>query len=372
MCSATLRVETDDYRFMARALELARRGYYSARPNPRVGCVLTKDGRIIGEGFHYRAGEMHAEVNALRDAGDAARGGTAYVTLEPCCHQGGTPPCSSALIEAGVVRVVYAAGDPNPRVAGGGARQLRAAGIEVTDSIMVNEAVILNRGFFRRMYHCVPLVKVKIGMTIDARIALESGASQWITSAEARADVQCLRAASGAILTGVGTVIADDPALTVRDDRFDIAGRQPLRVILDTHLRIPPSSRVFSEVGETRVFSTTDEGAAADALRAAGAIVERCPESLGGLDLKAVLQRLGEWEINDVLIEAGPTVASAFLQAGLCDELIVYVAPVIFGNSAHDAFRLPAPAGVNSANGLEFVDLRRVGPDLRLTLKPQA
>ncbi|HJP37159.1 MAG: bifunctional diaminohydroxyphosphoribosylaminopyrimidine deaminase/5-amino-6-(5-phosphoribosylamino)uracil reductase RibD [Gammaproteobacteria bacterium] len=371
VCAEDPRTDSDDYRFMARAFELARRAYYSARPNPRVGCVLAKDSRIIGEGFHYRAGEAHAEVNALREAGDAARGGTAYTTLEPCSHQGRTPPCSSALIEAGVARVVYAVGDPDPRVAGRGAHQLRAAGIRVSDSIMAEEAVTLNRGFFRRMRDRVPMVRVKIGMTLDAKIALQNGASQWITSAEARADGQRLRAESGAILTGVGTVIADDPALTVRDDRFDLGGRQPLRVVLDTNLRVPPSSRVFREAGETRVLSVIDQGGAADALRTVGASVKRCPESPEGLNLEAVLRHLGECEINDVLVEAGPTVVSAFLQGGLCDELIVYTAPRIFGDSARDSFRLPPPVGLNTAAALEFVDSRRVGPDLRITLKPR-
>ncbi len=219
---------------MTRAIELARKGYYSARPNPRVGCLLTKAGEVVGEGFHYRAGEPHAEIMALRSARERARGATAYVTLEPCCHHGRTPPCTHALIEAGVSRVVYASGDPNPRVAGGGVAQLNAAGVEVGAPILTAEAERLNRGFFRRMRDGVPFVTVKVGMSLDAKIALESGESRWITSAAARADVQRLRAESGAVVTGVGTVIADDPALTVRDARFDIAGLQPLRVILDS------------------------------------------------------------------------------------------------------------------------------------------
>jgi diaminohydroxyphosphoribosylaminopyrimidine deaminase / 5-amino-6-(5-phosphoribosylamino)uracil reductase len=369
--AAETRTATDDHRIMARALQLARQGYYSARPNPRVGCVVTKDGRIVGEGYHYRAGEPHAEVNALREAGDAARGGTAYVTLEPCCHRGRTSPCTGALIAARVARVVYATGDPNPRVAGRGARQLRAAGIEVTDSVMADQAVVLNRGFFRRMRDGVPFVSIKIGMTMDGKVALESGASQWITSAPARADVQRLRAASGAILTGVETVIADDPSLTVRDERFDIGGRQPLRVILDTRARVPPSSRIFRQPGETLVFTVNDGDKAVDALAAVGAIVEHAPRSPAGLDLEAILRRLAVREINDVLIEAGPRIVGGFIREGLFDELLIYVAPTIFGDSARDAFKLPLLTSLDSATALEFVDIRRVGADLRVTLQPR-
>jgi len=367
---STDRIDTDDYRFMARALELAERGYYSTRPNPRVGCVVAKGGLIVGEGFHYRAGEPHAEVNALGDAAHDARGATVYVTLEPCSHHGRTPPCTDALISAGVARVVYAAGDPNPRVGGRGARKLREAGIEVTDSIMADQAVVLNRGFFRRMRDGVPFVSVKLGMTIDAKVALESGASKWITSPAARADVQRLRAASDAIVTGVGTVVADDPALTVRDQRFDTGGLQPLRVILDTDLRVSPSSRIFCAPGETLVFTASDDMAAAEALRNKGASVEQCPRTPDGLDLAAILRRLGEREVNEVLVEAGPTVAGAFMQSGLFDELILYMAPRIFGERARDAFQIPPPLSVDSAIAFEFVDLRRVGSDLRVTLKP--
>lgn len=354
---------------MARALELAQRGYYSSRPNPRVGCVIARDGSVVGEGFHYRTGEAHAEVNALRDAGDQARGGTAYVTLEPCCHHGRTPPCTAALIDSGVTRVVYAAGDPNPRVAGEGAEQLRAAGIEVTGSLMAQESARLNRGFFRRMRDGIPFVTVKLGMSLDAKVALATGASKWITSGAARADVQRLRAASGAILTGAGTVLADDPAMTVRDERFDTGGRQPLRVILDSQLRVAPSSKIFRQAGETLVLTTADSGPKAAALRAAGATVEHCPAASGGLDLAAVLRGLAAREVNDVLVEAGPGITGAFIGDGLFDELIIYMAPKTLGEGAFDAFKLAPPLNLDSARALSFVDVRHVGGDLRLTLR---
>lgn len=370
MGSTTPGSDADDHKFMAQALALAERGYYSARPNPRVGCVVTNNGNVVGEGFHYRAGEPHAEVNALHAAGAHARGATVYVSLEPCCHQGRTPPCTDALITAGVRRVVYAASDPNPQVSGNGELQLRAAGIEVLGSVMAESAVEINRGFMQRMRIGVPFVTLKIGMTLDAKIALASGASQWITSAAARADVQRLRAANGAVVTGVGTVVADDPALTVRDERFDTAGMQPLRVILDTHLRTPPSSRIFRGAGDTLVFTGSEDGRLADALIAQGAVVEGCPVVASGVDLNVVLRRLAEREVNDVLVEAGAGVVGAFVHQGLFDEIVVYIAPKLFGNSATDAFVLPAYQNIDSACKLNYANVRTIGSDLRLTLRP--
>ena len=364
--------DADDYKFMAQALQLAARGYYSARPNPRVGCIVTSNGVVVGEGFHYRAGEPHAEVNALRAAGEQARGGTAYVTLEPCCHHGRTPPCTEALIDAGIARVVYAASDPNPQVAGAGALQLRDAGIEIVDSVMSESAAEMNRGFMQRMRRGVPYVTLKIGMTIDAKTALKSGASQWITSAAARADVQRLRAASGAIVTGVGTVADDDPSLTLRDERFDTAGQQPLRVILDTHLRTPSSSKIFRQAGDTLIFTASRDRQLADALIASGATIEPCPQRAVGLDLKAVLARLAAREVNEVLVEAGPRVVGAFIEQRLFDEIVVYMAPKLFGNSATDAFALPELLSIDSAPPLDFVNVRTIGPDLRLTLRSQS
>ena len=370
MSAAALGSDADDHKFMAQALALAERGYYSTRPNPRVGCVVINGGRVVGEGFHYRAGEAHAEVNALRAAGVHARGATVYVSLEPCCHQGRTPPCTDALIEAGVRRVVYAATDPNPQVAGNGELRLQAAGIEVRGSVMAAAAAEINRGFMHRMRSGLPFVTLKIGMTVDGKIALESGASQWITSAAARADVQRLRAANGAIVTGVGTVVADDPALTVRDERFDTAGMQPLRVILDTHLRTPPTSRIFRGAGATLVLTGSEDDRLADALIAQGAIVEGCPVVPSGLDLDVVLRRLAAREVNDVLVEAGPGIIGAFIHQGLFDEIVMYVAPKLFGNSALDAFALPALQNMESVAKLRYTNVRIVGPDLRLTLRP--
>ena len=371
MNATDARFESEDLRCMARALQLAERGYFSTKPNPRVGCVITQNGAIVGEGFHYRAGGPHAEVNAIAAAGENTRGATAYVSLEPCCHQGRTPPCTDALIAAGVARVVYAAGDPNPKVAGSGGDRLRAAGVQVDVGVMAEQATAVNRGFFRRMAQGVPFVTVKLGMTLDAKIALESGASQWITGAAARADVQRLRAASGAVVTGVGTVMADNPALNVRDSRFDIGGVQPLRVVLDSRLRTPPSSQLFQVDGKCLIFTKRLDRAKVDALQTAGASIERCQARGEGLDISAVLTRLAEIEINDVLVESGPTLAGAFIREGLFDELIVYVAPKLFGDSARDGFILPAPFAVENARELEFVEIRQVESDLRITLKPR-
>ena len=363
-------IKVSDSKFMAQALALATRGFYSARPNPRVGCVVTNDGQVVGEGFHYRAGEPHAEVMALRAAGENARGATVYVSLEPCSHKGRTPPCTDALIEAGVRRVVYAVSDPNPLMTDNSETQLRAAGIEVFGGLMTKSATELNRGFMRRMSYGVPFVTLKIGMTLDAKVALESGESQWITSEAARADVQRLRAAAGAILTGVGTVVADDPALTVRDDRFDLGGLQPLRVILDRNLRTPPSSKIFRGVGETLLFTENEDSCLADPLIAQGAVIESCPVLASGLDLGAVLRRLAELEVNDVLVEAGPGVIGAFVQQGLFNELVIYISPKLFGNSAIDVVSLPELKNIDSANQMRFTNVRAVGSDLRLTLVP--
>lgn len=356
---------------MARALQLAECGYYSAKPNPRVGCVLVKDERIIGEGYHYAAGMPHAEIDALGKAREP-RGATAYVTLEPCCHHGRTPPCADALIEAGIARVVYAVGDPNPRVDGGGADRLRAAGVEVRAGLMAPAAERLNRGFFRRMRSGVPFVTVKLGMSLDARTALPSGASQWITSPSARADVQRLRAGAGAVVTGSGTVIADDPSLTVRDERFDIAGVQPLRVILDSALRVQPPLTLFETPGEVLVFTAAADNGAAAGLLHAGAEIENVPRAGAGLDLAVILKRLAARNINDVLVEAGPTLTAAFIAGDFVDEIVAYVAPKILGADARSAFALPAPAALGEAREFEFVDVRQLGGDLRLTLAPRA
>ncbi len=357
-----------DHLHMARALKLARRGLYTTRPNPRVGCVIVKDGAVVGEGFHYRAGEAHAEVEALRAAGNAAAGATVYVTLEPCNHQGRTPPCSEALIAARVTRVVYAVADPHC-TARGGAAKLAAAGIAVDCGALSVEARALNRGFFLRCERARPFVTVKIGMSLDAKIALADGQSQWITSEESRADVQRLRASAGAILTGSGTVLADDPALNVRDPRFDIAGRPPPRVVIDRRLRTPPSARLFDVPGEVRIFTANTDPALSHALSKRGATIEPLTNAGGG-ELSAVLTRLHELEVNEVLIEAGPTLVGSLLDAGLVDELVLYIAPVLLGPTARAAFLWPALTTLANAPRFRTLESVAIGPDRRLTLAP--
>lgn len=373
MGEQTAQFSPEDHAYMARALALAARGQYSTRPNPRVGCVLVRDGRIVGEGFHYRAGEDHAEAAALKAAGDAARGATAYVTLEPCAHHGRTPPCAAGLIAAGVARVVYATGDPNPRVQGGGARMLREAGIACEGGLLEDEARAQNRGFLMRCAQARPFVTLKLGMSLDACVALADGSSQWITGAAARADVQRLRAQSCAVLTGSGTLLADDPRLDVRDARFDLGGRPPARIVLDSTLRMPSTARILDAPGQVWVFCATgaDAGRAA-ALAARGARVEELPHDAQGLDLRALLARLGGLEINDLMVETGPALAAAFLREGLIDELVLYVAPVLLGPTARKAFTWPALQRLAEAPRLAFVEVVPVGDDQRMVLRPES
>ncbi len=361
---------------MARALQLAARGLFSTRPNPRVGCVIVQGGKIVGEGFHARAGEPHAEVHALRAAGAAARGATAYVTLEPCCHQGRTPPCTGALIAAGVQRVVAAMQDPNPQVAGRGLAQLAEHGIETASGVLAASARALNPGFVSRHERGRPFVRVKLGMSLDGRTAMASGESRWITGAAARRDVQRLRACSSAIVTGSGTVLADDPSLTVRPEELDLpegcippAG-QPLRVVLDSGFRVSARARVFTGAGASLwvgAGSVPGVGGRPDAVR-----VERLPDGAGGVDLPALLKRLAELDCNEVLVEAGATLAGAFVAAGLADELVFYVAPSLLGGAARAALELPGVDTLRERVRLEIGDVRQVGNDLRITAIPQA
>ena len=352
---------------MARALRLAGRGVYTAHPNPMVGCVLVRDGEIVGEGWHERAGEAHAEINALGNAGEKARGSTAYLTLEPCSHEGKTPPCAPALIEAGVRAVVIAMQDPFPAVSGNGKAALEAAGIEVRTGLMQQAAQALNAGFLSRVQRGRPFVRLKVASSLDGAIAMRSGESQWITGREARADVQRLRARSGAILTGIGTVLADDPALTVRRSELDSCGRQPIRAVLDSRLRMPLSAGMLAMPGDTLLYCTDD--ARRQALLDAGAQVIRVQRSAGALDVQQVLTDLAGREVNDVLVEAGPTVAGHLLSRRLVDELVIYQAPHIMGSETKPMFSTPEWTRLADRLALDITDLRRVGTDIRITAR---
>ncbi|AKH21739.1 riboflavin biosynthesis protein RibD [Sedimenticola thiotaurini] len=368
----------DDYRYMARAIRLAEQGLYTTHPNPRVGCVLVRDGEIVGEGFHRRAGEPHAERNALAEAGERARGATAYVTLEPCCHHGRTPPCSDGLIEAGVARVVVAMTDPNPRVAGQGMAQLEAAGIRVEQGLMRAQAEALNPGFIVRMTRGRPYVRCKLAMSLDGRTAMASGESKWITGPEARRDVQRLRARSDAIVTGIGTVLADDPSMNVRLTAADLPGvatdaylLQPLRVVLDPDLQISPSARLLNLPGETLIVTASDDQERCQALQAVGAEVIRLPRAGLGIDLEALLIQLAERGINEVLIETGPTLAGAAVAANLVDELVIYAAPILMGGDARGLLHLPGVTEMKERIDLQILELRSVGNDLRVRARPK-
>ncbi len=365
-----------DEHYMARALELARLGCFTTTPNPQVGCVIVNQGEVVGEGWHLRAGEPHAEVHALRMAGERARGATAYVTLEPCSHFGRTPPCSDALIDAGVSRVVVAMQDPNPEVAGRGLYRLQQAGIAVSHGLMMQEAEYLNRGFLKRMRTGFPWLQLKLGASLDGRTAMASGESQWITSPEARRDVQRLRAQSSAILSTSATVLADDPALTVRYAQLDSATRaaypesqlrQPVRVIVDSRNRVTPENQLISQPGETWLARTQP-----DALAWPQNVSQlSVPGHNNHLDLVALMMQLGKKQINSVWVEAGAQFAGALLQAGLVDELIVYLSPKLLGDAARGLCQLPGLERLVDAPAFRFSDIRQLGPDLRLTLTPQ-
>ncbi|MGH8452922.1 MAG: bifunctional diaminohydroxyphosphoribosylaminopyrimidine deaminase/5-amino-6-(5-phosphoribosylamino)uracil reductase RibD [Nevskiales bacterium] len=358
----------DDLRHMTRALELARQGLYSTHPNPRVGCVIVRDHQVVGEGWHRRAGEAHAEVLALAATGDKARGATVYVTLEPCCHHGRTPPCSEALIAAGVTRVVAAMQDPNSEVAGRGLAALRAAGIDIVCGVLQVEAEALNQGFISRMTRGRPRVRIKLGMSLDGRIAAANGESSWITGEAAREDVHRLRAEAGAVLTGIGTVLADDPSLTVR-----LPGEwmQPVRIVLDTQLRTPELARMLSQPGRTLVLTAEAEDSISwKALKRAGAELFNAPATAGRLELDAVLKQLGRLQVNEVLVEAGPTLAGALLQAGLADELILYMAPCLLGDRARGLVQLPGLNTLAQRLPLHIEDIRAVGTDWRIMARP--
>jgi diaminohydroxyphosphoribosylaminopyrimidine deaminase/5-amino-6-(5-phosphoribosylamino)uracil reductase len=357
-----------DHEFMALALRLARRGVYTAHPNPRVGCVIVNAGEVVGAGWHRKTGEAHAEINALAAAGDQANGGTAYVTLEPCSHHGKTPPCVEALIEAGVARVIAAMGDPNPSVAGSGIDALENAGIKVGTGLLQADARKLNEGFVSRLERARPFTRLKIAASLDGRTAMATGESRWITGEAARRDVQRLRAASGAVMTGIATAIADDPSLNVRDETIENDDIQPLRVILDSKLKMPPSARMLNLPGSTAIFCIDDSNR--QALEDVGADIHAVPGAAGQADLLSVLRKLAELEINDVLVEAGPSLAGSLLSAGLVDELVIYQAPHIMGSETRGMVATPEWRALEQRQALEIVDVRKFGQDIRITARP--
>jgi len=375
-----------DGAYMARALRLAELGRYTTMPNPRVGCVLVKDSHIIGEGWHKTAGDNHAEIMALAAAGDRAQGSTAYVTLEPCSHQGKTGPCSEALIAANIKRLVYAMEDPNPKVAGQGLARLRDAGVEVTGPLLEDSALALNPGFIQRMVKHIPYVRCKMAMSLDGRTAMTSGESKWVTSRRAREDVQRLRARSCAVISSVDTVLFDDASLTVRKEDLNldilssicttaVAEKQPLRVILDSSLRLSEYSKLIQIASPILLVHAQTVSASSDAHEyqdkkwPAHVELLSLPATDGKIDLRQLLLELGQRECNEVLLEAGPTLAGSFLRQGLLDEIIVYMAPKLLGSQAKPLFELPLQS-MAAQLPLSIVDIRAVGSDWRITAKP--
>ncbi len=365
--------------YMAQAIKLARKGWFTTHPNPRVGCVLVRDGEIIAQGWHQYAGQGHAEVQALADLqhnNATAEGATAYVTLEPCSHFGRTPPCSNALIEAGVKRVVVAMSDPNPLVSGNGIKRLKEHGIEVRVGVLDADARALNPGFIQRMETQKPRIRCKMAMSLDGRTAMSSGESQWITSPDAREDVQTLRAESSAVLTGIGTILADDPSMNVRSPRFADNNRQPDRVILDTQLRIPLDAKLLSLDGQTVICTATEskqQSRKIQALEAKGAeIYFLNTQQLGSqtvLSVNELMTVLDQRQYNEVLLEAGATLGGALLNAGVVDELIIYMAPHLMGSDARGLFNIPGLDRMSQRIQLDIRDIRAVGRDFRMTAR---
>jgi diaminohydroxyphosphoribosylaminopyrimidine deaminase/5-amino-6-(5-phosphoribosylamino)uracil reductase len=368
-------VNADDYRCMGRAVRLAANGLYTTDPNPRVGCVIVKNGEIIGEGWHQRAGGPHAEIHALQQAGKNAEGSTVYVSLEPCSHHGKTPPCADALIQAKVDRVVVAMQDPNPLVAGEGVRKLTAAGIQVQNGVLQQQAEALNPGFIKRMRHKRPYVRCKLAMSLDGRTALANGESQWITGTQARLDAHRLRARSSAILTGINTVLADNPSLNARlgsdsnaagkGQEFDIL--QPLRVVVDSRLRMPLEAKMLSLPGATVIATASNDRQKIQQLQERGADVMVVDQRNGQVDLESLLQRLGDRQINELMVEAGPLLNGALLQHKLVDELVIYMAPCLLGDTAKGLFALPGLEKMADRVELTINDIRAVGGDWRIS-----
>ena len=356
----------DDHEFMAQALRLAEKGLYTTTPNPRVGCVIVRDGKVVGSGWHERAGEPHAEIHALARAGESAQGATAYVTLEPCSHHGRTPPCAEALVKAGVSRVVVAMVDPNPQVAGEGLAQLQQAGIRTDIGLLEKEAHQLNIGFVSRMTCGRPWLRLKIAASLDGKTALNNGVSQWITGPDARRDAHRLRARSCAVLTGIGTVLADDPMLNVREVETT---RQPLRVVVDSGLRMPPTAKML--LGEAvLVVTASGDQVKAGRLREAGAEVLALPPLDGRVDLARMLDELGKRGINEITVEAGRGLNGALVRQGLVDEFVIYFAPLLLGDRARGMFDLPELVEMGARRELRIADVAMVGRDVRIRALP--
>ena len=351
----------EDYQHMARAIQLAKRPVQAPHPNPRVGCVIVKNGLVIGQGFHHKAGQAHAEVNALKDAGNEAIGATVYVTLEPCAHTGKTPPCAEALIKAKVKKVIVAMVDPNPKVAGKGMDMLQEAGIQTASGLLQDQAENLNLGFIKRMRTGLPWVRCKIAMSVDGRTAMANGESQWITGPAARQDVQYWRANADAIVTGSGTVIADDPRLTVRDIPVDEI-RQPVKVVVDGQLKVSPNATLFSQSGRVILASLA---AANESNYSKNASFLKLSEKNGHVDLAILLKELGGKEINEVHLEAGARLNDAFLVENLVDEIVIYAAPSLMGHQARPIFLLENIHSMKDQYLLECTDIRHVGKDIR-------
>ena len=356
-----------DLEYMARALRLAERGMYTTTPNPRVGCVLVRDDQVIGEGWHERAGGPHAETVALQNAGSAANGATAYVTLEPCSHHGRTPPCANALIAAGVRRVVAAMRDPNPAVCGAGIERLRSAGIGVDVGVLADAAHDLNVGFVARNERGTPWVRLKIAATLDGKTALLNGVSQWITGSEARRDGHAWRARACAVLTGIGTVQNDDPQLTVRE--VDTP-RQPLRILVDSRMDVSPDAKVLAG-GGTLVVTARDDLEKRRRLNDRGAEVVVLPNAAGKVDLAALMRELGQRAVNELHIEAGYKLNGSLLRAALVDELVLYLAPSVVGDAAQGMFNLPELSDLSGRHALEIRNVCQIGGDIRILARPE-
>jgi diaminohydroxyphosphoribosylaminopyrimidine deaminase/5-amino-6-(5-phosphoribosylamino)uracil reductase len=354
-----------DENYMASAIDLSRLGEGDTHPNPCVGCVVVHEGEIVGEGYHSRAGEAHAEILALAQAADKARGATMYINLEPCCHQGRTPPCTDTIARAGIERVVCAMEDPNPMVSGGGFDVLRTAGVDVEFGLLESEARWLNRGFITRMLSGRPWVALKIGATLDGRTATESGESQWITGLEAREDVHKQRARYSAIMTGIGTVAADDPQMTVR---LVATEKEPLRVVLDTNLRIASDAQIIGDDGNILILTGSEDDKKRVVLEAKGAEIVSLPietNNGGGIDLQSVLEELGLRDHNDVFVECGGKLAGSLLEHGLVDELLVYYAPSVLGGSARGMFDTQTIEKLIDRPQFRFHDVTQIGDDVR-------